>query len=144
MIAAVKVVFPWSTCPIVPTFTWGLLQQKNTIIKPISKPIQNQWERNSLSSKCSHRSPQRSSETWRRRQIISSDWMRDRGRRRRSNWTTAAWVDLRGEGKNPLRGRVTKSDGSHFESTQEEVRLGVLVACEGFCYFISYNPTRPG
>ena len=24
--AAVSVVFPWSTCPIVPTFTWGLLR----------------------------------------------------------------------------------------------------------------------
>ena len=24
--AAVKVVLPWSTCPIVPTFTWGLLR----------------------------------------------------------------------------------------------------------------------
>src|SRR5512144_2430541 len=24
--AAVRVVFPWSTCPIVPTFTWGLLR----------------------------------------------------------------------------------------------------------------------
>src|SRR5262245_30365128 len=24
--AAVRLVFPWSTCPIVPTFTWGLLR----------------------------------------------------------------------------------------------------------------------
>src|ERR1051325_3073608 len=24
--AAVSVVFPWSTCPIVPTFTWGLVR----------------------------------------------------------------------------------------------------------------------
>jgi len=26
VIAAVSVVLPWSTCPIVPTFTWGLLR----------------------------------------------------------------------------------------------------------------------
>jgi len=25
LIAAVRVVLPWSTCPIVPTFTWGLV-----------------------------------------------------------------------------------------------------------------------
>ena len=24
--AAVSVVFPWSMCPIVPTFTWGLVR----------------------------------------------------------------------------------------------------------------------
>src|SRR6266704_415658 len=26
VIAAVNVVLPWSTCPIVPTFTWGLVR----------------------------------------------------------------------------------------------------------------------
>lgn len=26
VIAAVSVVFPWSTCPIVPTFKWGLVR----------------------------------------------------------------------------------------------------------------------
>jgi hypothetical protein len=26
VIAAVKLVFPWSMCPIVPTFTWGFVR----------------------------------------------------------------------------------------------------------------------
>lgn len=30
VIACVKVVFPWSTWPIVPMFTWGLLRSKST------------------------------------------------------------------------------------------------------------------
>lgn len=33
VIAAVSVVFPWSTCPMVPTLRWGFLQKRTIIIK---------------------------------------------------------------------------------------------------------------
>ena len=45
VIAAVKVVFPWSTCPIVPTLTWGLLQQQQRTVHVGTnqhQPIPNQ------------------------------------------------------------------------------------------------------
>jgi len=32
VIAAVRVVLPWSTCPMVPMFTWGLVRSNLAII----------------------------------------------------------------------------------------------------------------
>lgn len=71
MIAAVKVVFPCSTFPIVPTFTFGLLQERTLLLN--QAPTNSKIQSNSLSSGCGHRSPQRSSETQRRREIIRSN-----------------------------------------------------------------------
>ena len=30
--AAVRVVFPWSTCPMVPTFTWGFVRSNFSLL----------------------------------------------------------------------------------------------------------------
>jgi hypothetical protein len=44
VIAAVKVVFPWSTCPIVPTFTCGFVRS-NLLFAMSETPIKErrQW-----------------------------------------------------------------------------------------------------
>src|SRR5688500_17776920 len=41
VIAAVRVVFPWSTWPMVPTFTWGLVRSNFSllIVAPLSFPL---------------------------------------------------------------------------------------------------------
>src|SRR5215468_1451895 len=36
--AAVRVVFPWSTCPMVPTFTWGLVRSNFSLLMCSSIP----------------------------------------------------------------------------------------------------------
>src|SRR5258706_7636632 len=36
--AAVSVVFPWSTCPIVPTFTWGFVRS-NFALAMVSRSL---------------------------------------------------------------------------------------------------------
>src|SRR2546426_11948806 len=38
VMAAVKVVFPWSTCPIVPMFTCGLLRSNFSLLMVVSRP----------------------------------------------------------------------------------------------------------
>src|SRR6266545_2247945 len=51
--AAVSVVFPWSTCPIVPTFTWGLVRSNLALAMvpcPLEARVKTQRRKDAKSS----------------------------------------------------------------------------------------------
>src|ERR687887_517460 len=48
VMAAVSVVLPWSTCPIVPTFTWGLVRSNTLLaiyfLQSVLDVVSSRWE----------------------------------------------------------------------------------------------------
>src|SRR5437016_10598919 len=48
VMAAVRVVLPWSMCPIVPMFTWGLFRSKRFLDMLLSFPLLPSYPRHDL------------------------------------------------------------------------------------------------